>query len=91
MPAGVSTFTAFGLAVEIGDWHQLTGRTIGAYLALGPSEYVDTTRSTPTPAHLVNEAAAATTVAAAASPCPLDKMIPISTVGPGGGAELTAT
>ena len=30
---GVSTLTAFGLAVEIGDWHRLTGRSIGAYLA----------------------------------------------------------
>ena len=36
---GVSTLTAFGLAVEIGDWHRLTGRSIGAYLGLVPSEY----------------------------------------------------
>ena len=36
---GVSTLTAFGLAVEIGDWHRLTGRTIGAYLGLVPTEY----------------------------------------------------
>jgi transposase len=35
---GVSTLTAFGLAVEIGDWHRLTGRTIGAYLGLVPTE-----------------------------------------------------
>ena len=33
---GVSTLTAFGLAVEIGDWHRLTGRSIGAYLGLVP-------------------------------------------------------
>jgi len=33
---GVATLTAFALAVEIGDWHRLTGRTIGAYLAPGP-------------------------------------------------------
>ena len=33
---GVSTLTAFGLAVEIGDWHRLTGRWIGAYLGLVP-------------------------------------------------------
>jgi transposase len=33
---GVSTLTAFGLAVEIGDWQRLTGRSIGAYLGLGP-------------------------------------------------------
>jgi transposase len=36
---GVSTLTAFGLATEIGDWHRLTGRTIGAYLGLVPTEY----------------------------------------------------
>ena len=35
---GVSTLTAFGLAVEIGDWQRLTGRSIGAYLGLVPSE-----------------------------------------------------
>jgi hypothetical protein len=36
---GVSTLTGFGLAVEIGDWHWLTGRSIGAYLGLVPCEY----------------------------------------------------
>ncbi len=36
---GVSTLTAFALAVEIGDWSRLTGRSIGAYLGLVPSEY----------------------------------------------------
>ena len=36
---GVSTLTAFGLAVEIGDWHRLTRRSIGAYLGLVPCEY----------------------------------------------------
>jgi transposase len=35
---GVSTLTAFGLAVEIGDWHRLSGRSIGAYLGLVPTE-----------------------------------------------------
>ena len=35
---GVSTLTAFGLAVEIGDWHRLTGHSIGAYLGLVPTE-----------------------------------------------------
>jgi transposase len=35
---GVSTLTAFGLAVEIGDWHRLTGRSIGVYLGLVPTE-----------------------------------------------------
>jgi transposase len=36
---GIATLTAFGLAVEIGDWHRLTGRSVGAYLGLVPSEY----------------------------------------------------
>lgn len=36
---GVSTLTGFGLAVEIGDWHRLDGRRIGAYLGMVPTEY----------------------------------------------------
>ena len=36
---GVSTLTAFGLAVEIGDWNRFTGSTIGAYVGLVPTEY----------------------------------------------------
>jgi transposase len=35
---GVSTLTGFALATEIGDWHRFTGRTIGAYLGLVPTE-----------------------------------------------------
>jgi hypothetical protein len=35
---GIATLTAFGLAVEIGDWDRLTGSTIGAYLGLVPTE-----------------------------------------------------
>ena len=35
---GISVLTAFGLAVEIGDWNRFTGSTIGAYLGLVPSE-----------------------------------------------------
>ena len=35
---GVGTLTAFGLAVEIGDWHRFTGNTIGSYLGMVPSE-----------------------------------------------------
>jgi len=35
---GVSTLTGFGLAVETGDWQRLTGRSIGAYLGLVPTE-----------------------------------------------------
>ncbi|KZS69616.1 MAG: IS110 family transposase [Mycobacterium pseudokansasii] len=36
---GISTLTAFGLAVEIGDWDRLSGRSIGAYLGLVPTQY----------------------------------------------------
>ncbi len=36
---GVSTLTAFGLAVEIGDWSRFTGSSIGAYLGLVPTEH----------------------------------------------------
>ncbi|MDQ0820521.1 hypothetical protein QFZ79_002812 [Arthrobacter sp. V4I6] len=36
---GISTLTAFGLAVEIGDWERFTGQSIGAYLGLVPSEH----------------------------------------------------
>ena len=36
---GVSTLTAFGLAVEIGGWDRFTGSSIGAYLGLVPSEH----------------------------------------------------
>ena len=35
---GVSTLTAFGPAVEIGDWHRFDGRAGGAYLGLVPTE-----------------------------------------------------
>jgi transposase len=36
---GISTLTSFALAVEIGDWQRFTGRSIGAYLGLVPTEY----------------------------------------------------
>lgn len=36
---GIATLTAFALTVEIGDWHRFTGRTIGAYVGLVPTEY----------------------------------------------------
>jgi transposase len=36
---GVSTPTAFALAVEIGDWHRFTGNTIGSFVGLAPSEH----------------------------------------------------
>jgi transposase len=35
---GVSTLTAFGLAVEVGEWSRFDGRSIGAFLGLVPSE-----------------------------------------------------
>lgn len=43
---GIDVTTAFGLAVEIGDWTRFTGSSIGAYLGLVPSEHSSgTTRS----------------------------------------------
>lgn len=43
---GIDTTTAFGLAVEIGDWTRFTGSSIGSYLGLVPSEHSSgTTRS----------------------------------------------
>lgn len=36
---GISTLTGFALAVEIGDWERFTGRSIGAYLGLVPTEH----------------------------------------------------
>ena len=36
---GVGTLTGFALAVEIGDWDRFTGKTIGSFVGLVPSEY----------------------------------------------------
>ena len=36
---GISTLTALALAAEIGDWQRLSGRAIGAYLGLVPTEH----------------------------------------------------
>lgn len=36
---GISVLTAFGLTVEVGDWNRFTGKTIGAFLGLVPSEH----------------------------------------------------
>jgi transposase len=36
---GIGTLTGFGLAVEIGDWHRFTGKTIGSFVGLVPSEH----------------------------------------------------
>jgi transposase len=35
---GVAVLTGFALAVEIGDWHRFTGKTIGSFVGLVPSE-----------------------------------------------------
>ena len=36
---GVGTLTGFALAVELGDWHRFTGRTIGSYVGMVPTEH----------------------------------------------------
>ena len=36
---GIGTLTGFALAVEIGDWHRFTGRSIGSFVGLVPSEH----------------------------------------------------
>jgi transposase len=36
---GISTLTAFALAVEIGDWHRFSGNSIGSFVGLVPSEH----------------------------------------------------
>jgi transposase len=36
---GVSTLTGFALAVEIGDWARFSGKTIGSFVGLVPSEH----------------------------------------------------
>jgi transposase len=36
---GVSTLTGFALAVEVGDWDRFTGKTIGSFVGLVPSEH----------------------------------------------------
>ena len=36
---GVSALTGLALAVEIEDWHRLTGKTIGSFVGLVPLEY----------------------------------------------------
>lgn len=36
---GVSALTGLALAVEIGDWHRFTGKSIGSFVGLVPSEY----------------------------------------------------
>jgi transposase len=36
---GVSTLTAFGLAVEVGDWSRFTGASIAPFLGLVPTEH----------------------------------------------------
>ena len=43
---GISTLTGFALAVEIGDWHRLSGASIGSYLGLVPTEHSSGQRRT---------------------------------------------
>jgi transposase len=35
---GIGTLTRFALAVEVGDWDRFTGKTIGSFIGLVPSE-----------------------------------------------------
>jgi transposase len=36
---GIGTLTGLALAVEVGDWDRFTGKTIGSFVGLVPSEY----------------------------------------------------
>jgi transposase len=36
---GIGTLTGLALAVEVGDWDRFTGKTIGSFIGLVPSEY----------------------------------------------------
>lgn len=36
---GIATLTGFALAVEIGEWHRFTGKSIGSFVGLVPSEH----------------------------------------------------
>jgi len=36
---GIGLLTAFALAVEVGDWHRFTGRSIGSFVGLVPTEH----------------------------------------------------
>jgi transposase len=36
---GIGTLTGFALAVEVGDWDRFTGKTIGSFIGLVPSEH----------------------------------------------------
>jgi transposase len=36
---GIGTLTGFALAVEVGDWDRFTGKTIGSFIGLVPTEY----------------------------------------------------
>jgi len=36
---GIGTLSGFALAVELGDWRRFTGRTIGSFVGLTPSEH----------------------------------------------------
>jgi transposase len=36
---GICILTGFAVAVEVGDWDRFTGKTIGSFVGLVPSEY----------------------------------------------------
>jgi transposase len=36
---GIGTLTGFALAVEVGEWDRFTGKTIGSFIGLVPTEY----------------------------------------------------
>jgi transposase len=36
---GIGTLTGFALAVEVGDWHRFTGKSIGSFVGLTPAEH----------------------------------------------------
>ena len=36
---GIGTLTGLALAVEVGDWDRFTGKTIGSFIGLVPSEH----------------------------------------------------
>jgi transposase len=42
---GIGTLTGFALAVEVGDWDRFTGKTIGSFIGLVPSEYSGQSRA----------------------------------------------
>lgn len=88
---GVSTLTAVGLAVEIGNWHRLDGRSIGTYLGLIPSESSSGgSRSqgrSPRPATVTHDVVDRSWVAPPQAPPPQGRAAPPTGPGEPGGAR----